>query len=334
MRDAPGRRLHPRRGRPARRRRRSTCRPAEQQGEATGSGFVIDDDGTILTNAHVDRRRRRRSRSSSRTTRSSTAEDRRPRRLDRPRVLKVDPDGLDLKPLELGSAKDVEVGDPTSRSATRSASTARSRPASSRPSSARSTRPNGFAIDDVIQTDAAINPGNSGGPLLDAAGRVIGINSQIATGGSAQGNVGIGFAVPIDTASEVLPQLKKRQRRAAPTSGSPRGRSTTRSSASTCRSKRARSCSPSQRGQPGRQGRHPRRRHPGPDRRRADPARRRHHRRGRRQARHQRRGALSDCRREATGRRRGITFLRDGKKRTVEVKLGSRPTQLSTQQQP
>ena len=70
------------------------------------------------------------------------------------------------------------------------------------------TAPNGFTINNVIQTDAAINPGNSGGPLLDAAGRVIGINSQIETGGGAKGNVGIGFAVPIDTAKQIIPQLK------------------------------------------------------------------------------------------------------------------------------
>jgi S1-C subfamily serine protease len=69
--------------------------------------------------------------------------------------------------------------------------------------------PNGFAIQHVIQTDAPINPGNSGGPLLDAAGRVIGINSQIETGGSGNGNVGIGFAVPINTAKRLLPQLEQ-----------------------------------------------------------------------------------------------------------------------------
>ena len=57
--------------------------------------------------------------------------------------------------------------------------------------------PNGFQIDDVIQTDAAINPGNSGGPLLDDGGKVIGVNSQIATNGVSCGNVGIGFAVPV-----------------------------------------------------------------------------------------------------------------------------------------
>ena len=59
----------------------------------------------------------------------------------------------------------------------------------------------------MIQTDASINPGNSGGPLLDANGRVIGINSQIATGGG-QGSVGIGFAVPVNTAKQLLPELK------------------------------------------------------------------------------------------------------------------------------
>ena len=59
----------------------------------------------------------------------------------------------------------------------------------------------------MIQTDASINPGNSGGPLLDANGRVIGINSQIATGGG-QGSVGIGFSVPVNTAKRLLPDLK------------------------------------------------------------------------------------------------------------------------------
>ncbi|HEX3361424.1 MAG TPA: PDZ domain-containing protein, partial [Solirubrobacterales bacterium] len=69
--------------------------------------------------------------------------------------------------------------------------------------------PNGFSIDNVIQTDAAINPGNSGGPLINGAGEVIGINSQIETGGNgADGNVGIGFAIPINTAKEVISELE------------------------------------------------------------------------------------------------------------------------------
>ena len=70
--------------------------------------------------------------------------------------------------------------------------------------------PNGFSISGVIQTDAAINPGNSGGPLLDAAGRVIGVNSQIATNGT-DANSGVGFAVPIDTVKTVVPQLQVRR---------------------------------------------------------------------------------------------------------------------------
>jgi putative serine protease PepD len=59
-----------------------------------------------------------------------------------------------------------------------------------------------------VQTDAAINPGNSGGPLLDAAGRVIGVNSQIATTGGGGGSVGIGFAVPSNTVRQVVPRLR------------------------------------------------------------------------------------------------------------------------------
>jgi S1-C subfamily serine protease len=71
------------------------------------------------------------------------------------------------------------------------------------------TAPNGFTISNVIQTDAPINPGNSGGPLLNAEGEVIGINSQIETGGSGDGSVGIGFAVPINTAKSEIPELEK-----------------------------------------------------------------------------------------------------------------------------
>jgi S1-C subfamily serine protease len=69
--------------------------------------------------------------------------------------------------------------------------------------------PNGFSIDHVIQTDASINPGNSGGPLVDGSGRVVGINAQIETGGSGGGSVGIGFAIPVDTAKRIVPQLER-----------------------------------------------------------------------------------------------------------------------------
>ena len=67
--------------------------------------------------------------------------------------------------------------------------------------------PNGYSIDHVIQTDAAINHGNSGGPLLNSRGAVIGVNSQIETGGSGDGNVGIGFAVPSNTVDKVVAQI-------------------------------------------------------------------------------------------------------------------------------
>jgi putative serine protease PepD len=124
-------------------------------------------------------------------------------------LLKVDPDGLDLEPLSLGSETDVQVGDPVAaigspfgqnQSLSVGVVSATDRSIDSLTD---------FGIDGALQTDASINPGNSGGPLLDAAGRVIGINSQIITGGGSAGNVGIGFAVPINTAKKLLPQLKQ-----------------------------------------------------------------------------------------------------------------------------
>jgi S1-C subfamily serine protease len=180
-----------------------------QKSEATGSGFVIDSSGDILTNNHVI---------DGASTGSITVQFA-DHKTVKARVvgtdpstdlalLKVDPEGLDLKALPLGSSKDVKVGDPTiaignpfglDRTLTTGVVSALQR---------QIQAPNGWAIKDVIQTDAAINPGNSGGPLIDAAGRVIGINSQIETGGGSSGNVGIGFAVPIDTAKSILNNLK------------------------------------------------------------------------------------------------------------------------------
>jgi S1-C subfamily serine protease len=185
--------------------------PLEQRGQATGSGFVVDRTGYILTNAHVVE-------GASQVTVSF--EDK--KSVDAKVVgrdsstdialLKVDPGDVTLHPLDLGDSKSVQVGDPTiaignpfglDRTLTTGVVSALQR---------RIDAPNGFSITNVIQTDAAINPGNSGGPLLDATGRVIGITSQIETGGSGNGNVGIGFAVPISTARNVLPQLKQNGR--------------------------------------------------------------------------------------------------------------------------
>ena len=124
-------------------------------------------------------------------------------------VLRIPTDGLTLHPLTLGDSSAVQVGDPVlaignpfdlERTLTTGVISALQR---------EITAPNGFTIDNVLQTDAPINPGNSGGPLLNAAGQVIGINSQIETGGWGDGSVGIGFAVPINTAKSELPQLEK-----------------------------------------------------------------------------------------------------------------------------
>ena len=79
--------------------------------------------------------------------------------------------------------------------------------------------PNGFTVAHAIQTDAALNPGNSGGPVLDAAGKVIGIVDQIATNGSSDTSSGVGFAVPIDLVKSELSQLEAGARSATPTSG-------------------------------------------------------------------------------------------------------------------
>ena len=173
----------------------------------SGSGFVVDDDGSILTNHHViDGARELRVRFgedgdpvAARLVGSDASTDL--------ALLRVDPDDAELKPLELASSKNVRVGEPAvaigSPFGLRGTVTSGIVSALGRDI----TAPNGFGISGVIQTDAAINPGNSGGPLLDGAGRVIGVNAQIATSGGA--NSGVGFAIPIDTAKEVIPELRR-----------------------------------------------------------------------------------------------------------------------------
>jgi putative serine protease PepD len=69
--------------------------------------------------------------------------------------------------------------------------------------------PNGFAISNALQTDAAINHGSSGGPLLDERGRVIGINAQLPSNQGVNGNVGVGFAIPVDLAKRVIARLRQ-----------------------------------------------------------------------------------------------------------------------------
>jgi S1-C subfamily serine protease len=182
--------------------------PSTTRGTDTGSGFVINRNGVILTNAHVI------SGAVKITVAFANNQTVTARVIgkdldDDLALLKVNPDGLHLVPLQLGNSDTVQVGDPTAaignpfglpRSLTTGVVSALQREIQA---------PNSFGIDNVIQTDAPINPGNSGGPLINAEGQVIGINSQIETGGSGNGSVGIGFAIPINTALAVIPQIEK-----------------------------------------------------------------------------------------------------------------------------
>jgi S1-C subfamily serine protease len=179
-----------------------------QPGAATGSGFVVDNDGTIVTNAHVVEGADNVEVRFDENGEFIKADVKGVDTSTDVAVLKIDPSDVDnLTPVPLGDSSKVQVGDPViaignpfgySRTVTTGIVSGLQREIQA---------PNGFTIPDVIQTDASINPGNSGGPLFDANGRVIGINSQIATGGG-QGSVGIGFAVPINTAKKLLPDLK------------------------------------------------------------------------------------------------------------------------------
>jgi S1-C subfamily serine protease len=178
-------------------------------GTATGSGFVIDTKGDILTNNHVvdGATSIEVKLGASNDTYKATVVGTDP--ATDLALLKVDAPSDQLHPLILGDSSKVQVGDPVvaignpfglDRTVTSGIVSALQR---------QIQAPNGFSISNVIQTDAAINPGNSGGPLIDGQGEVVGINSQIETGGSGSGNVGIGFAIPINTARDVVTQIEQ-----------------------------------------------------------------------------------------------------------------------------
>lgn len=173
--------------------------------EALGSGFVLDKDGHVVTNYHVIQGASQvEVRFSNDDTLKATIVGSDPS--TDLALLKVEATPAALTPLLLADSERVEVGDPVvaignpfglERTVTAGIVSALQR---------NVTAPNGFQIDHVIQTDAPINSGNSGGPLLDARGEVIGVNSQIQTGGGS-GNVGIGFAVPSNTVKSVVAQI-------------------------------------------------------------------------------------------------------------------------------
>jgi S1-C subfamily serine protease len=175
---------------------------------ASGSGFVIDTAGHIVTNDHVvedaDRFTVRFGEQGNPITAKLVGKD----PSSDIAVLSIDPKAVkNVKPLQLASSKNlapgqaaIAIGSPFGLSGTVTTGIIS---ALGREIEA----PNGFSIPGAVQTDAAINPGNSGGPLLDSSGRVIGVNSQIAS--SSGSNTGVGFAIPVDSIRDVVPKLLK-----------------------------------------------------------------------------------------------------------------------------
>jgi putative serine protease PepD len=181
------------------------------EGQDTGTGIVLDTNGLIVTNDHVVNGATSLTITPGSSSKSLTAQ-----------LVAEDPDadlalvrveasGTSLHPLTLADSSEVKVGDATyaignpyglNQTLTTGIVSALGRQISA---------PDGATIDDAIQTDAALNPGNSGGPLLDARGRVIGINSQIASdqasSGGQPGSTGVGFAISSNTVKQVVTQL-------------------------------------------------------------------------------------------------------------------------------
>jgi putative serine protease PepD len=179
-------------------------------GDGSGTGFLVDSNGTIVTNAHVVGQN---DRVQVRFDDKGAYHDADVLSVDASTdlaAIKVDESAVQgIRPLELADSDKAQVGDSVvaigyplglDRTATSGIVSGLERQIES---------PNGFSINKVIQTDAAVNPGNSGGPLLNAKGQVIGVNSQIATAaGGGEGNVGIAFAIPSNTVKDVLPALE------------------------------------------------------------------------------------------------------------------------------
>jgi putative serine protease PepD len=182
-------------------------------GTGSGTGFLVDKKGRVVTNAHVVGGSKR---VLVRFGQEQTSLDGRVVGSDPSSDLAVVSIGKGsvpkgVKPLQFADSRGVQVGDVAiaignpfglDRTATEGIVSGLGREIKA---------PNGFQIESVIQTDAPINPGNSGGPLIDDSGHVIGVNSQIATAGAGGGNLGIGFAVPSNTARQVVPQLERGQ---------------------------------------------------------------------------------------------------------------------------
>ena len=180
---------------------------------AGGSGFVLNDDGEIVTNAHVisngegeDRTEADRVFVEFKDGNIVPAEILGFDPFSDVGLLKVDPDGVDLQPLELFDSDKVVVGQPVAVIGSPFGED-QSLSIGVVSQTGRSVRSlTDFQIEGAIQTDASINPGNSGGPMLDADGRVIGISQQIQTGSGASD--GVGFGVPVNTIKSSVDQLR------------------------------------------------------------------------------------------------------------------------------
>jgi putative serine protease PepD len=179
-----------------------------------GTGIVLDKSGDILTNDHVVEGANKFNVSfdSSNQTHSAKLVGTDPS--DDLAVIKLEnTSGVNLTPLSLGDSDNVQVGDTVYALGNPFGYTNSFSEGIVSGLDRSMTAPNGFTIGHSIQTDAAINPGNSGGPLLNSNGEVVGINAQIASNGSTAGgegqNNGVGFAIPINTAKDVIPQIEK-----------------------------------------------------------------------------------------------------------------------------
>ncbi len=173
-------------------------------GQAQGSGFVYDKQGHVVTNHHVvDGASTARVTFSNGETYDATVVGTDPS--TDLAVLKVDAPASVLTPLSLGDSSELAVGDGVvaigSPFGLEQTVTAGIVSALERQMEA----PNGFTINDSIQTDAAINHGNSGGPLLDLEGHVVGVNAQISS--ESGGNDGVGFAIPSNTVETIVSQI-------------------------------------------------------------------------------------------------------------------------------
>jgi S1-C subfamily serine protease len=191
-----------------------TIRSIFDQGAAEGSGFVLDSEGRIVTNAHVVTNGQGENRNEAEAVYVEfTDRNVLPAEIvgfdpfADVALLELEPGGFELHPLELGDDEALVVGQPVAaigspfgeqQSLTVGIVSATDRSVGSLTQ---------FQIEGAIQTDASINPGNSGGPLLDAGARVIGINQQIQTSSGA--NDGVGFAVPISTVKRSIAQLQR-----------------------------------------------------------------------------------------------------------------------------